>query len=721
MRRAPSSVASLCGRLQLLMLTTAAASKRPFMSRAAPVAMALVAASALLTGASAQTTPVTQLPPAQPSAASAPQAAGQPLPPQLLLGQRLAAIRARTTVLGTIVIVSDAPSYLAAIGAWSDRLRFPILIDDGTPEAREDIARFARAFRPARVLRFGPAPSKEASATFAAADTVAVQLAHEQSWDAVAQSAGSANPVTRLASRWRELGHVPPGVVLATANDPAWAGGLALAAGWGQPFSFVGSGQDVNSAMQVKHADGLEKIARDAATASGLTWDKLGDELEAVTLAMNVPARISNDDKDFFALTDRVGRSGDGLKAGARWAWCGQLFGSSARGVYRAMSSLFVQPEAAWIFDSYAETAPWNTWDGTQAKKVAESEGWPIKLAVTLFDTPNNTAAAWRTASARPLDAGLVLVNTMGNWDYFDLQAGRRVPGDIPIQRVPTMVHMVHSWSARNPADRTTVGGRWLDQGSYVYVGSVHEPFLQAFVPTPQVMGRLLAGAPIGAAVRQENAQVWRVTTLGDPLAMIGAPMKRDDDTLPRLGTADPASPETPAAAPTDIAQGLREALTAAEFELAFEILILQGRDAEVARLAATLLLKPDAKVPARAWALAVLPLIRENNIADGLLAFSRADATMRKQTATLDGVWLAIASPDAGLDRDAVLDALRASPRKDSFARDALALAGSWSRVRGEPAARTMLRSLAEAAPSDAARKAITDAATAPASTWSR
>jgi hypothetical protein len=683
------------------------------------------AASALVITASilAQSLTGSQPPAAEPVAPVTPPtspAAGQPLPPQLLLGQRLAALRQGTTVLGTIVLVSDAPSYLEAIGAWSDAVRFPILVDDGTPEAREDIARFARAFRPTRVVRYGPEPSKAASATFDKPDTTSVQLAHEQSWDAVAESAGLANPVARLASRWREVGHVPPGLVLATANDPAWAGGLALAAGWGQPFSFVGSGQDVNSAMQVKHADGLEKMARDAAAASGLTWDKLGDDIEAITLAMNVPARIAENDKEFFALTDRVGRSGDGLKAGARWAWCGQLFGSVPRGVYRAMCSLFIQPEEAWIFDSYAESAPWNTWDGTQAKKVAESEGWPVKLGVKLFDTPNNTAAAWRTASARPLSAGLVLVNTMGNWDFFDLQAGRREPGDIPVQRVPTMVHMVHSWSARNPDDRTTVGGRWLDQGSYVYVGSVHEPFLQAFVPTPQVMGRLLAGAPIGAAVRQENTQVWRVTTLGDPLAVIGAPMKRDTETLPKLGSTETAA-GTPSTLPTDIASGLREALTTSDFERAFEILILQGRDAEVARLAAALLLKPDAKVPARAWALAVLPLIREGNIADGLLAFSRADATMRKETATLDGVWLAIASPEAGLDREAVLDALRASPRRDSFARDALALAGPWSRVRGEPAARTMLRSLSESAPNDAARRAISDAATAPASAWGR
>ncbi len=673
-------------------------------------------------------------PPAPAPGQTPPVASGQALPPQLMLGQRLAAMRGRTTVLGTLVIVSDAPSFLAAIGAWSDSVRFPILIDDGTPEAREDIARFARAFGPARVLRFGPPPSDKAAATFGNADTASVQLAHEQSWDAVAHSGGAANPVTRLAARWRELGHVPPGLVLATANDPAWTGGLALAAGWGQPFSFVGSGQGVNFSMQVKHADGLEKFARDAAGATGLAWDKLGDELEAVTLAMNVPARITEDDKDFFALTDRVGRTGDGLRAGARWAWCGQLFGSSSRSLYRAMCSLFLQPDRAWIFDSYAQTQPWNNWDGTQAKKIAEDPGWPVRLEVTLFDTPNNTGASWRRASSTPLAAGLVLVNTMGNWDYFDLQQDRREPGDIPIQRVPTMVHMVHSWSARNPADRGTVGGRWLDQGSFVYVGSVHEPFLQAFVPTPQVMGRLLAGAPVGAAVRQEGSQVWRVTTLGDPLAVIGPAMRRDAETIPVLTTppttpgttgvaSDPAPAEAGAnaSAATDIGLGLRDALTASEFDRAFEILLLQGRDAEIARLASTLLLKPDAKVPARAWALAVLPLIREGNPADALLAFSRADATARRETATLDGVWLAMTAPEAGTDRDAVLDSLRPSLRRDSYARDAIALAGAWTRSRGEAAARTLLRSLREGAPTEAERRKIDDAATAAAAAWLR
>jgi hypothetical protein len=614
------------------------------------------------------------------------------------------------------VIVSDVPTYLEAIAAWSDVRIFPVLIDDGTAEAREDIARFARAFGPSRVVRAGPAPSQDALKAFSAGEAVQIMSALERSWDPLTTTDGSGNSASRLAARWHEVSHTPMGVVLATANDPAWAGGLALAAGHGQILSFVGSGQGVNFSMQVKHADGLDGFARDAARASGLTWDALGDDLDAVTLAMNVPARLSADDKDYFALTDRVGRTGEGLGAGARWAWCGQLFGSAPKSVYRAMCSLFVTPERAWIFDSYASGAPWNLFDGTEASKVAQRDGWPAKLGVTLLDAPQNTAAAWREAAASPLDAGLVLVNTMGNWDFFDLQAGRRVPGDVPVQKVPSMVHMVHSWSARNPADRSTVGGRWLDQGAYAYVGSVHEPLLQAFVPTPMLMGRLLAGAPLGAAARHEVGPVWKVTMLGDPLALVSTRRPRDDDAKLEIKGGMSEAIET-----FDVAKDLRELLKAEKFDEAFEVLILQGRDADVAKLASALLAK-DAPEPARAlrvgFARAVLPLLREGKTAEAMRAFALAEPTARKELPTLDGVWLAAAAATPLPEN--VLDALRTSLRDDSYTRDALVLASAWSRVRGEASARAMLRSLASAAP-QAQRGPLDAAGSADAASWAR
>ncbi len=100
-----------------------------------------------------------------PAAAPSPQAPDVPA----ALGQRIAAARAQTVTASTLVIVPDEPSYLAAIALWHTpspdhngaRTLFPILIDDGSLPCHEDIARFARAFKPANTLRFtakGEAP-----------------------------------------------------------------------------------------------------------------------------------------------------------------------------------------------------------------------------------------------------------------------------------------------------------------------------------------------------------------------------------------------------------------------------------------------------------------------------------------------------------------------------------------------------------------------------------
>ncbi|MDP1661803.1 MAG: hypothetical protein Q8L55_07790, partial [Phycisphaerales bacterium] len=101
-----------------------------------------------------------------PAAAPSPQAPDVPA----ALGQRIAAARAQTIAASTLVIVPDEASYLAAIALWHTpspdhngaRTLFPILIDDGTLPCHEDLARFARAFKPAYTVRFtakGDAPA----------------------------------------------------------------------------------------------------------------------------------------------------------------------------------------------------------------------------------------------------------------------------------------------------------------------------------------------------------------------------------------------------------------------------------------------------------------------------------------------------------------------------------------------------------------------------------
>ena len=63
----------------------------------------------------------------------------------------------------TVVIVPGGDSYIEAIAQWTPQARFPVLIDDGSARAREDIARFVRAFKPPQVVRWERAG--EAAAT----------------------------------------------------------------------------------------------------------------------------------------------------------------------------------------------------------------------------------------------------------------------------------------------------------------------------------------------------------------------------------------------------------------------------------------------------------------------------------------------------------------------------------------------------------------------------
>ncbi|MFO0376050.1 MAG: hypothetical protein ACK51N_03275, partial [bacterium] len=185
------------------------------------------------------------------------------------------------------------------------------------------------------------------------------------------------------------------------------------------------------------------------------------------------------------------------------------------------------------------------------------------------------------------LDAGLIAVNSMGNPDFFGAGNGDALVGDIPDLRVPAAVHFVHSFSAAFAADPNTVAGRWLAHGAFAYVGSVHEPFLNALVPTPIFSLRVFAPMHWGVAARLDNAPPWRVTVLGDPLyTPVGPhPAGVGQDAAKRRIPPGPGLPEALKAAPALDAQ-LREMLTAKQLEPALRTLVLLGRDRDALRLA---------------------------------------------------------------------------------------------------------------------------------------
>lgn len=579
-----------------------------------PVCLSAVAAAWLTVAplSGAQQNP--PAPPPVPTPVAAPPAAAPQaeVVPAQRLGFRVATVRARIPHLSRVVVVPDGRSFIEAVGAWSLEARYPVLIDDGTWLSREAVARFVRAYAPAQVVRWS-APEQVAAPGDGADLRARVESAAARAW-------GAPTP-EQLGARWKELGFAPPGVVVAWPADPAWTGALALAAGHGQPIVWLDvRGPDgVNGWFdQARLSEHLAALER-ALGALPWAWDALGDDIDAVTVCQDMPGKVYTGAwpatvRSAFASTDLIGRPRAALgaserdpAAAARWAWAGQVFGAEWQAAYAAMCSLFLSPARAWLFDGYDSSPPWNEWDAAAAAVHLERAGlramlddesrrgiedWRRRAAGLVIDDPR----AERVEEVQPgllehrrgVDAGLIFVNTSGNQDFFDLKPGQGRPVDVPVLRVPAAVHFVHSWSATAPADRDTVGGRWIERGAFAYLGSTYEPYLQAFVPTPLAAHRLLAAMPFGAAVRLDRAAPWKLTVIGDPLYVCMPAKERVDRPLPdalRGGRA--------------VTEELAGHLRGERFAEALESLRLLGRDRDAARLLAAIIKdRSDALTP---------------------------------------------------------------------------------------------------------------------------
>lgn len=657
-------------------------------------ALAALAAALLATVAPAR-------PPAQP-ADPLRQMRFEDLPPALKLGMRVRLIRKNIPVLPVVVIVQEPGAYVEAIARWTPAARYPVLLDDGTPEAREHIARFVRAFKPASVVRWdgalgaaadngSPAPVAPPWPAADASRRAMIEAAVARAWGAPAEGADMA----RAMEVWKSMGLEPLGLVAADAEDGAWPAALALAAGRAQPIAWVRTERVVNRPFKREGAEELERSLFEAAERTGLPWKGVGAGLDALTLALNCPAKIEAGNDGFIATTGLLGRRGP-ADAPGRWAWCGQVFGTPSDAAYRAMCALFLLPDKAWLFDGYPTGEPWNQYDATAAAEPLRQAG----MEVSLDDAPGGTAVRWRQRAAAPADAGLIFVNTKGNQGFFDLEPGRCLPGDVPVLSVPAIAHIVHSFSAAAPAQRRTVAGRWLERGVYAYMGSVHEPYLQAFVPTPAAAGRLSMGFPFGAAVRFDDnpttgpARYDNIAVLGDPLITLGPPATRLEGELPLPGAEN-------------LETLVRPALVERKIERGLELLTLLGRDADAARLAAAAMRDQPALFTARAAELSILPFFRAGMRDELVLAYAQLPANIAERGELRDALWLACGRAAATGD-ESIISVLRTNIRDDALAQDATTLAKPLMRLYGRDAAVGMLESARQNARNDAERKAI-------------
>lgn len=603
------------------------------------------------------------------------------LPPAVRLGLRVEGLRRARAVIPTLVIVPENEEFARAIARWAPGEYFPVLIDDGSARAGEDIARFARAFRPARIVRWhGAGEETWLPDTTEWMDDDAVRRGFIQA--ALSRACGMRGEDTSaegLLAHWRAGGFVPPGIVAISDRDDAWTGGLALAAARGQPLAWISARGVVDAALPPGNAEELASQVEAACESTGLAWKGLGDDIEAVTIAANVPAKIRAEGQGFTAMTDRIGRLARTAPtegpphAAPRWGWAGQVIGDGPSTAYSAMSAIFLAPDRAWLFDGYPDEGDWKTFDASEAGRVLTEGGF----ICTVLDGDRRGVADWRAATARPLDAGLIAVNTKGMRDFFELEPGRGVCGDIPFLDAPAMVYFVHSFSAVQPANRDTIAGRWMERGAYAYFGSVHEPFLGAFVPTPMMASRLLWGYPWGAATRVDNGPEWRLAVIGDPLITIGPAATRSESPLPLEDVID-------------LASEVRERVAQRAFAGAIRDLAILGRDEEAVKLAAAIL-KDDAGAFDVAVAEAsIMPALRMGRAEIVLGAIERLPAD--RAAPYRDALWLVCGPLLPGTRDERMVNLLRTNIRTEQAATDAVVLGRAVARVGGVPAAVSFL-----------------------------
>lgn len=651
--------------------------------------------------------------PAPPPPQDKPAGTTQPVP-QVRLGLRVENVRRRLGVIPTLVIVPDGRSYLAAIRSWTlssppapvkdaaaDAAApppgaplfgsyFPVLIDDGSWQAREDIARFVRAFQPAAVVRW-TSPATPPGSPVREAD---IEQSLSAAW-------GEPNPA-KLLDRWALLKLKPVGIVAASADDPAWTAALALAAGHGQPIAWVKAPRGVDERFSMEQCDQLAESIEAACARTGYSWDTLGDQLDAVTICLNSPDAIQlpkGDSREMLAVTDIIGRARDGGRK-ARWAWTGHVFGTEPRAAYAAMCALFLQQRSAWLFDGYEDSPPWSLWDVTPAAEDLRKAGFTCavddKGGQGDDDWRRRIAGSAPVLSADPqtppggIAAGLIAVNTKGYPDSFELRPGVCKTTDVPLLTLPSMVHFVHSWSAHQVGDRRVIAGRFIAGGAYAYAGAVNEPTLQAFVQTPLMVRRLLAGAPWGVAVRLDDAPPWKVTVIGDPLIMLGPMATRVTTPLPLTGVLD-------------LTSTMAAALKARHLSAGIADLVLLGRDADAASLIRAILSdKPEEMTPELAAA-GVMSVYRSPWPVKGGVPtdpprhvfIARLVKTMgqsvRATPEVLDALWQGAYPSLASLPQETI-DVLKLNLRPEQLARDAIDLAQAIRRRDGAPAARTYL-----------------------------
>ncbi|UCD74378.1 MAG: hypothetical protein JSV91_11370 [Phycisphaerales bacterium] len=495
--------------------------KAPIPHREVNMSLRLIIAISTLLGAAsfAQT-------PTAPGEAQTPPAAARQIPWPTLLGLRSHQTARMFPLVDRVVLVPDGATYLDELGRWSAAGRWPVLFEDD-----QYAPMFIRAFQPEQVIRrdsVGELPETPKQQKDLMESVVIRVFGGDPTQDSLRETFDRAR-------------HIPAGVVIASPADPAWTAAVALAAGHGQPLAWLsGPSRKPHLALATGEAVELTRRVESLVAEQGYSYAGLGDQIDAITICRTMAGKAEIDRAAWtqapappefqdgpVAITDLLGRT----RQRGRYAFVGWILGDEARSAYMAMCSLFLEAHNIHLYNTYPEKDFWLTYGVSEAASVMREKGFEVRTA----GGENATERAWLRMLPRGLSTDVFVMNSKGHANDFDLYSGKGYPVDVPILNRPVALHLIHSWSMRNPVNRNTVGGRWLQRGAYALVASAHEPLLGAFIPPRVLAERWLAYVPFLVAARHWNGPYsgpWRISTFGDPLMLCNPP---EPDAMQRL------------------------------------------------------------------------------------------------------------------------------------------------------------------------------------------
>ena len=603
-------------------------------------------------------------------------------------------------IVKQVVLVPNAATFIDELSRWSTEAKWPILFEDDFYAPM-----FIRAYRPDAVFRrasVGTLPEDMTARRTLIDRTVA------NSWR-VEKTFG-----VSYADVMGDRGFKPMGAVVTSLKDPAWVGGIALAAARGLDIFYIdedlGQPGDILSDARTRELmDRIERMVR----RSGTEYTEVGDRFDFLTVCRTMAARTNVDIGGALpdrlppairngpkAITDVIGRHLDGR----RWAFTGWILGSQRSSLYAAMCSFFLPRTTVWLGDSYQHEEGRDAYQMGRTAIMYEQHDYEVELHENL------TRSSFQAATSTGIDADQIYMNSSGNADFFDLGPDRCSPYDVPVLDRPAFLYLIHSWSMKTPDDPNTIGGRWMRNGAYAAYASSHEPLLSAFRPAYEVARRIISLIPLGPSVRLWEGEAplsvaWRVNLFGDPMMLSGGAK----DAGRPLAPIDGGSAENLNEAARKAMERALDAPSDDAFAETIRLFILINLDG-LARDLWARAVKDGAGGPETAR-VALPPLFRGGDRTAFLEAWSVCFAdrdAVRPNQRELDMLW-SLVGPTLAQEVDPeTIELMTNAIRRRYPSGDMQRLAPALDRTGGRQAVRTTLRRIRQTAANQREKKAI-------------